>query len=62
MTKVAGKKKNRVELKPARKINENTENAETVGANQNPDSTIIIINITIRPIRSRKPPQPETYL
>ncbi len=40
---------------PARNINENTENAETVCVNQNPDPTIIYK--TPRLIRSRKPPQ-----
>ncbi|KAF0690807.1 Uncharacterized protein FWK35_00036749 [Aphis craccivora] len=46
---------NSISLTPARNINENTENAETVYTNQNPDPTIIYK--TPRPIRSRKPPQ-----
>jgi len=46
---------NSISLTPTRQINENTENIETVGAKQNPDT--IIINKTPRPIRSRKPPQ-----
>ncbi|CAI6359990.1 unnamed protein product [Macrosiphum euphorbiae] len=49
---------NSISPSPARQINENSKNTETVGENQNPDpADPVIVNKISRPIRSRKPPQ-----